>query len=500
MEREHQGKSGNASAQLVFWIIAVGGSLFVLAARIWLGRDIPLWLDETWTAMIVSQPDLGSFWHEVWLDINAPLYYQLMWVWTAIAGNSNLALRAPSMIFTIAAAAVPLFWRLEGLSRDARVAWAALIFLWWPANMLSLDARSYALLFFLSVLQTHGFVALLTQPSARRFNIWCALGALSIATHYFAAAIVAVQALLLLWREPRPTLRNWPAFLWFVPVLGWLAYHAPRVAVYSRPGISWYPPLDQQKAFSLVAYTVGPESTAFVVTVALLSALLLSPLCRSQKATDPSDGDPRPLHLAVLSGGIALAVILAVDAIKPSVTGRYLTVIAPLMLLGLILIARSTRWPHVAFSLFVGLSLSTSISLGTTKGILQSRAMFGFEPEVEHLLRGRPGRVIFTWDSPGTRVLDPASLRKLGEFFFFRAGQTPQIIPVILTAGESPDARLMSESRKGPSAILWIYNRRNGSSYWQAPILSRLDGRRCRDYPKAGFAVLSCESGGSWFQ
>lgn len=494
MERERRGKSGSTPAQLAFRIIAIGGSLFVLAARIWLGRGVPLWLDETWTAMIVSQPDLASFWHEVWLDINAPLYYQLMWVWTAIAGNSNLALRAPSMIFTIAAAAVPLFWKLEGLTRNARIAWAALIFLWWPANMLSLDARSYALLLFLSVLQAHGFAALLAQPSARRFNIWCALGALSIATHYFAAAIVAVQALLLLWREPRPTLRNWAAFLWFVPVLGWLAYHAPRLAVYSRPGISWYPALDQQKAFSLAAYTVGPESTAFVVAAALLSALLLSPLCRSRKAADPSDGNPRPLYLAVLSGVIALALILAVDAIKPSVTGRYLTVIAPLMLLGLILIARSTRWPHLAFALFVCLFLSTSVSLGTTKGVLQSRAMFGFEPEVEHLLRGRPARVIFTWDSPGTRVLDPASLRKLGEFFFFRAGQTPQIIPVILAAGESPDVRLMSEAGKAPSAILWIYNRPHDSFYWQAPVLTRLNGRRCRDYPKAGFAVLSCGS------
>lgn len=492
MDGDRNQTTGDKGLQATFLAIAIGGALFVLGTRLWLGRDLPLWLDESWTGMIVSQPDLTSLWREIWLDINAPLYYQLMWLWTGVAGNSNFALRLPSLLFVIGAAAVPLLWRLDGLSRNSRIGWAALLFLWAPANLVSLDARSYALLLFLITLLTHGFATLLAKPTGRHFHLWCALGALSIAAHYFAVIVVAAQGIVLLWREPRITFRNRPAFLWFAPILGWLAYHLPRLLVYSQPGISWYPPLDSTKAASFVSYAVGQHSSIQLALVAIVGAVMLSPLCRARNAVDAHGGNRPPLILTAVSGVLALAIILVADVIKPSVTPRYLTIIAPMVLLGLVLIAASTRRPALALIVMIALSLAPSLSPGATRAGLESRAAFGFETEALRLAALRPDRVIFTWDSPGTRVLDRDTLRKLGGFYFYRAGQRPEIVPVILRADESADARLLHEIGKKPAALLWIYNHPAEGRYWTPATRAHFRDWRCREEDRGSFSILNC--------
>lgn len=123
----------------------------VTVERFWLAQGLPLWLDETWTAMIARQPTWNAFWREVWLDCNAPFYYLLMWLWEGVAGQSNLALRLPSIVFVTLAGVLPAFWRAPGMSREAALTWAALLCLWWPGIAVSLDARAYGLLLLVSV-------------------------------------------------------------------------------------------------------------------------------------------------------------------------------------------------------------------------------------------------------------------------------------------------------------------------------------------------------------
>src|SRR4051812_14821337 len=82
------------------YLIALAGGAAVLAIRFWLIPGLPLWLDETWTAVIAGQPTWAAFWREVWLDANAPLYYLVMALWP---GEGNFALRLPSLIFMSAA-------------------------------------------------------------------------------------------------------------------------------------------------------------------------------------------------------------------------------------------------------------------------------------------------------------------------------------------------------------------------------------------------------------
>src|SRR5438045_9732063 len=62
------------------------GAVVVTAERLWFAANLPFWLDESWTAAIVSAPDWRSFWREVYLDVNAPLYYLAMRPWSAVFG------------------------------------------------------------------------------------------------------------------------------------------------------------------------------------------------------------------------------------------------------------------------------------------------------------------------------------------------------------------------------------------------------------------------------
>ena len=90
------------------WIMPAAALLIAEAAGVLEvgleGRD-PLWLDESWTGGIIGQPSWRAAFHQIYADVNAPLYYVLMRVWSGLAGLSDAALRAPSLVFAFA---VPL--------------------------------------------------------------------------------------------------------------------------------------------------------------------------------------------------------------------------------------------------------------------------------------------------------------------------------------------------------------------------------------------------------
>ena len=102
----------------------------------------------------------------------------------APTARSDFALRLPSWIFMVAAAALPLAWRIPGQSRAAAITWAALLFLWLPGAIFATQARPYALLFLVATAQTIAFARLIDEPSLRRAFVWTGSASLTILTHY----------------------------------------------------------------------------------------------------------------------------------------------------------------------------------------------------------------------------------------------------------------------------------------------------------------------------
>src|SRR5688500_1150823 len=123
---------GGALASRAAVALACAAIAATTVLRFVIGKDQPLWLDETWTGAIAATAGWGDFWRQVYLDVNAPLYYLLMHLWQGVGGLSNESLRLPSAVFGALAPLLIAFSRVEGLSRPARLTWAALVATWIP--------------------------------------------------------------------------------------------------------------------------------------------------------------------------------------------------------------------------------------------------------------------------------------------------------------------------------------------------------------------------------
>ncbi|MGQ0660458.1 hypothetical protein [Sphingosinicella sp.] len=468
----------------LLYALAAMAAVAGLAARLWIGRDLPLWVDESWTVMVATQPDWAGMWREAWRDANAPLYYALMALWTPVAGVSDVALRLPSLLCAGTAGLLPILWRAPGLTLGARLAWGAMIWLWVGGLGFAADARVYALLLLLATAQTIAFVRLLDSPDRRAALIWATLVSLAGLAHYFALFLTLAQgAFLLAALGPRVTLRLWPAGLAFVPLAGWLAIHPPRLLEFARPDVGWYVRLDAGTSLALTQYLVGPWAWPFLLLLAVvLGATWLLRGHREEGA------DTKPLVLAALAGVIAFALVLILGWLRPSVTARYLTPFVPAVLLGLILIARQARRAQLAYALLIAAYLLPLAELPAIRAELQARNAYSLAPASAWLAPARPERVALLWDHPNMAIVADESLRPVGSFFLNRAG-VPAETDVMRVARDGDAATALSAT---PAAIFWLYD--DGYRPGTAAAIGRLAASRpCRLFPReSGRGVLAC--------
>ncbi|MEU8297751.1 glycosyltransferase family 39 protein [Micromonospora sp. NPDC048909] len=171
--------------------------LTLLVTGVELGRA-QLWRDElaTWSAATRSVGDLVRLAGTI--DAATGPYYLLMHGWVALAGDSVVALRAPSVLAMTGAAALTalLGQRLAG----ARVGLlAGLLFAVLPGtSRYAQEARPYALATFFAVLATLLLVDALRRPGwARWAGYAAALAALGL-THLIALTLLAAHAVAVL--------------------------------------------------------------------------------------------------------------------------------------------------------------------------------------------------------------------------------------------------------------------------------------------------------------
>lgn len=467
---------------------ALLGMLGTLALRVWVGRDLPLWLDESWTGMIATQPDQHAFWREAWLDCNPPLYYGLMALWTKVAGSSDLALRLPSLICVTLAPLLPLWGRLPGLSAPARITWALLLALWGPGFEVAADARGYGLLYLLSVAQLLAFVALMIAPDRRRATLWAAFSALAGLTHYHALLGAGLQGLMLIWQHRARALTLWPAALAFVPTFGWLAIHAPRLADYARPDVAWYEAMTSDLAAGFVRYALGLTGAGIaLVLIGLgIGAAWRHRSGRPSKAQDAI----RVWQVAAMISLLGLGVELGLSSLKPMLTDRYLVPLVPSLLLGLVLLVQ--HWLRG-----VGLAALVALYAGMLhpaedRAKLIAKTRYGFAPASAFIAEQNPRRLIFVWDHPAAHILDPGSVSKLGGFFLARAGHALPVAAVTLSPRDDANRRLPAVAGD-TGGIIWIYNRARASSARQNPPRpSAWAGRHCLWSPGRWVGTLAC--------
>ncbi len=493
------GPGAKGRGRWALWAAALAIAVVAAALEVGLeGRD-PLWLDESWTGGIVGQPSWGAAFHQIYADVNAPLYYVLMRLWTRLAGLSDLALHAPSLVCAFALPIVAALVPAPGLSRAQRLGWAAVLALWFPTLCYAEEARCYALLLLVCTGQTIAFMRLIQAPGLGAAAVWAALAATAILIHYDALYLGAAQGVIYLARHPARAVRSWPAALAFVPAFGWLAYHWPRIVQFARPDIAWYSPLRTSGLPAVAGYLAdGQQAALGWLLLALASAATLRLVLPPGSPARGRAPAQEPVAWAVAAAALAAAVMIAIGFLRPSFTFRYLTPSAPGLLLAMVwgvaqLAGRRGAPVAVAILAAVYLALGGWM-LGSHLRMAPKR--YTFEAASARLGTERPSRLVFLWDHPVDPILEPQQLSALGGFFLHRSGVHVPVIPVILKPGEDPNTRLLHDAVQPGSTVLWVYDmvvKGTAAVRWP-PRITRLDAAfACRRYGGGGrFNVLAC--------
>ncbi len=206
------------SRSRAFWIVAGLTALAALLRFATLGVQA-YHHDEAITAGRVLGGNFADAMDAVGFSESAPpLYYALAWLWTQLTGTGEFGLRSLSALAGVATVPVAYLIALELRGRRAGLMAAALVavspmLLWY-----SQEARGYALLVLLCGISLLYCVRALRNGRGTDLTGWGIVSALALATHYFAVFPIAAEALLLIRRRGRDSIRG----LWIVALAGLL--------------------------------------------------------------------------------------------------------------------------------------------------------------------------------------------------------------------------------------------------------------------------------------
>jgi len=361
-----------------------------------------IWFDEAMSAEIARLP-WSQFASALWnREANMALYYLLLHFWLALGATPGF-IRGLSVVFSVATVPVIglLGTRLFGRKTGLIAAWLLSINAYHIRY--AQEARSYALLVFLSALATLFFVWNLQEPSRAHWDIYTALCVLAVCAHFFGGLVVLAHAASLLFvdrnRLPWPALKR--CLSWFCACMVPIA----AFVVHAGPGpLNWIP----RTAFGVVAALF--ISMAGNYGLRLLVADTVAACVAGFVAYRLWNKNGHPLQvwshgLAVSLISVPIATTLIVSVAHPLFVPRYLNP----CLIGLILLVAAgiACVPSQAIASVLVALISVFSLLGTASYYRQDFDM----------VRDR-------WDSATTFVFDHARPGD-GAFFFLNFTRVP---------------------------------------------------------------------------
>lgn len=444
--------------------IAVLAVLVGIVGRLAMFAGQPLWFDETFTAVIATQPDIAHFYRWTVMELGGPAYYGVAWLWQLVAGSSNDALRLPSLLFSIATLVVA--WRTTALSRPTRLILVSLFSLYFTSYLYAAEARSYALLILVGLAQSLAFITVLRETTLRNATVWVGLSCLAILTHYHAGVVSLVQGLIFLGVRRKSALQTWPAIFALAPALIWFWIQFSFLASYAKPGANWYSLIEPGAALKAISLAVPFGTFAYVLCAMAICPLVLQASRRSRTPNQAASG-PRAdaASLATAASGIgAVMLIVGAGMVVPSFAPRYLLPAMPSLFIGIAcgLSALHAMRPIIVkgtLAILAVMSGSFCLQLARLETPLHP---LNFEPASDWIMaNGNPDRVIFFWDNPTSNLGADNHLQEVGGFFFARAGRPVKIVvPNMPSTIEDPNQALRDlAGRDGKGAILWLVDK-----------------------------------------
>jgi uncharacterized protein YndB with AHSA1/START domain len=466
-----------------------------LGTRLFFNRHAPLWFDETFTGVIASQPDLSGLWNWLRGELTGPLFYAPIWLWARLAGTSDVALRLPSLILSLAVPAM-ILWRGHP-NRDIRLLWACASLLWLPAPILSTDARPYSLLTFEATAQGIAFVAAMRRTTTPRMLIWTAITTAMGLTHYWALLIGLVQGLILVGTRPRRALATWPALAPFAVLIAWMAMHLPMVLRFTAGYVGTSYTIPWFSIVSLPGVLAGTPLFAGIALAAMLWTLVerlrtgRGGLGRGGFGRRGFGGaltlNPSPEAWLGISGVVAVLLFFVIGVYRPGFATRYLLPSCPALLFGFAVWARwALRFNAPAVTAAFCAMIVGAIGLvGSSIGAQEpdQRHSFNLERPSEWLMQQPVRELVFVWTDPDAERSDPGRIAQVARFFFDRAGRTVSVRQVIVPSHTDASARVLARAGHSPgTAILWLANTPHLDDALRNPEIARDPRWECRDF------------------
>jgi hypothetical protein len=195
--------------------LAVAGLLVLVgvgaAARLF-GVDRSLWLDEFSTLWCIQAGPAAIASRVASFQGQSPFYYSSVWVATQLLGETEVALRAPSLLASALTSVLCAGVALSLGGRRAAV-WALLMsWLAFPQVQIGVNARPYAMAVAGTALMLFGYVRAV-EAGALRFRLLFIAGiCLQFWAHFILVLPLVGLAAAHLWRRPLRTRYPGPAF------------------------------------------------------------------------------------------------------------------------------------------------------------------------------------------------------------------------------------------------------------------------------------------------
>jgi len=234
-----------------------------------------LWADEAFSVFIAKKSFIELITLCVKIDVHPPLYVALLKCWIFLFGISELALRSFSAIFGILT--IYIIYRLGSLLYDRMVGVIASYVSACSAFLIrySQEARSYALLAFLSTLSIYLFCKFLKKADRKNYFYLLIVNVLLSYTHIFGLMVIVAEFIFffVLFKKTKRNFKQYLSLtisnvLMFIPWLLALLSQASRV---KKTGF-WIPYVDFHSMLMNIMrfYSGGWNLFAFGVCVPLL--------------------------------------------------------------------------------------------------------------------------------------------------------------------------------------------------------------------------------------
>ncbi|HEX4689815.1 MAG TPA: glycosyltransferase family 39 protein, partial [Solirubrobacteraceae bacterium] len=313
----------------------------LVAASAWLrtrALGAAYWMDEGISVGIASHP-LTAIPALLRQDGSPPLYYVLLHLWIGVAGPSETATHALSVLFAVAC--VPAAWAVARMLWGERAGWAAALLaaLSPPLTYHAQETRMYPLVALLSLLVAGSFAGAVVARGRPRLA-WVHAAALTLLayTHNWfvflaAAEAIAVVALLVVrWGERRALLRA-AAIAFGIPALLYLPWVPTLLFQSAHTGAPWSGTPTLGDLWKTRTWLLAGPVALTALGIAVITAAVLLWQRRGEWA--------QLVALAWLTGG-TLMLAFAANQLAPAWAARYAVVLlGPLLLLGALALSRS---------------------------------------------------------------------------------------------------------------------------------------------------------------